>query len=130
MYKLIRLARFYDIYKTCFNQIFAPAYLFSDTNVRVTVLQLEYILANVTLNKITRELIKSVNNWCWLHMYMSVAQSVTQKLCNNIVIAMIFGSQLVLNVDISDSGGYIDALFLIFILKKSKFYQCISQSLT
>ena len=61
---------------------------------------------------------------------MSVAQSVTQKLCNNIVIAMIFGSQLVLNVDISDSGGYIDALFLIFILKKSKFYQCISQSLT
>lgn len=42
---------------------------------RVTVLQLGDISADMTPNKALGELIKLVNNWYWLYTYISVVQS-------------------------------------------------------
>ncbi len=92
LYKLTRLAGFYNIYKTYFNQIYTPICLFSNINVRVTVFYQEDIPADIMPDKVVEKLSKLVNNWRWLYIYISAVQFKIQELCINVVIAMIFGS--------------------------------------
>lgn len=122
------LAELFDIYQTCFNQIYTFVCLLFNANVRVIVPQLGDTLIDVILDKVVRKVAKSVNNWHWLHIHLSATQSKIQELSDGVGIVMIFGSQLVLNVSILDFGGRIDVIPLIFILEKSRFCQCIRQS--
>lgn len=57
-----------------------------------------------------------------------MTQSKNQELFISIIILMIFGSQLLPNIDISKKKDCVEAESLIFILKQSEFCYCIEQS--
>lgn len=113
------LAGLCDICKRCFNQICAPTCLFSNTNIRITVPHPGDTHTDREFDKVVGVLTKSINHWHSLHTNISAAQSNIQELCVGIIIAMIFKSQLVSNIGISEDGGYVEAEFLIFILEES-----------
>lgn len=116
------MAELCDIYKICFNQICTLTCLFFNANVRIIVPYLEDTSADMTFGKVIGELIKLVNKWYWLHIYIFIVQFKIPKLCIGVVIDIILESQLISNVNISNSRGCVEANFLIFISKNSRFY--------
>lgn len=83
----------------------------------------------MTSDKVIGKLTKLVNNWCWLYTYIFVIVTKIKVLCIYVIIAMIFGSQLVLNISILDNRGCVETGSLILISEKSEFCYRMKQSL-